>query len=91
MAAAIAGDGEAFHTSGEPMSDGAVLQFEFDRKRISAMRKTHWHHENVNAAQTAHDVIRAALQDVFDNGGTLVVVQSASKLTVVQRPDAEEV
>lgn len=69
---------------------GAVLQFEFDRKRVVAMSKTAWHHEHVTANQTAHDVIRAALQDVFDNGGTLVCVVGPKKITVVQRPDAED-
>jgi hypothetical protein len=68
---------------------GAVLQFEFDRKRVAAMSKTAWHHENVGAKASSHDIIRAALQDVLDNGGTLVVVATPEKLTVIQRPDAE--
>lgn len=73
------------------MSDrGAVLQFEFDRKRVAAMSKTAWHHEHVTAKLTAHDILRAALQDVIDNGGTLVVVATPEKITIVQRPDAAD-
>ena len=70
---------------------GAVLQFEFDRRRIVAMssKTTRYKEETVNIH--AHDVIRGALQDVFDNGGTLVVVVSDKKITVVQRPDAADI
>ena len=70
---------------------GAVMQFEFDRKRIQAMTKTAWHHENVSAKASAYDVIRATLEDVLSNGGTFVVVVGPQKITVVQRPEAEEI
>jgi hypothetical protein len=69
---------------------GAVMQFEFDRSRVRAMSRITERYSKTNANVTAHDVIRAALQDVFDNGGTLVVVVGEEKITVVQRPDAED-
>jgi hypothetical protein len=70
---------------------GAVMQFEFDRERILAMkRKAARGTAEITVNVSAHDVIRGALQDVFDNGGTLVVVVNTNKITVVQRPDAEE-
>jgi hypothetical protein len=70
---------------------GAVMQFEFDRKRIRAMaRTTPVNYSPTSANYQAHEIIRDALQDVFDNGGTLVVVISPEKITVVQRPDAED-
>lgn len=69
---------------------GAVLQFEFDRSRVMAMTRVTERYSKTPANVTAHDVIRAALQDVFDNGGTLVVVVGDEKITVIQRPDAED-
>jgi len=69
----------------------AVIQFEFDRKRIRAMsRTTPANYSPTGANYQSHEIIRDALQDVFDNGGTLVVVVSAEKITVVQRPEAED-
>lgn len=69
---------------------GAVMQFEFDRSRIATMRRITCRYEKENVNVHAHDVIRGALEDVFDNGGTLVVVVGPEKITVVQRPDAED-
>lgn len=69
---------------------GAVLQFEFDRKRVQDFSRTTERYSKTAAIVTARDVIRAALEDVFDNGGTLVCVVGPKKITVVQRPDAEE-
>lgn len=69
---------------------GAVMQFEFDKKRIRAMTRETRRIETESVNVHAHDVIRGCLQDVFDNGGTLVVVVGPEKITVVQRPDAEE-
>lgn len=69
---------------------GAVMQFEFDKRRLRAMTRETRRYETENVNTHAHDVIRGCLQDVFENGGTLVVVVSDDKMTVVQRPDAEE-
>lgn len=69
---------------------GAVMQFEFDRNRVRAMTRETNRVGNTKPNAIAHDIIRAALQDVFDNGGTLVVVVGDEKMTVVQRPDAED-
>jgi hypothetical protein len=69
---------------------GAVVQFEFDKKRLRAMTRETRRYETENVNVHAHDVIRGCLEDVFQNGGTLVVVVSPEKITVVQRPDAED-
>lgn len=69
---------------------GAVLQFEFDKKRLRAMKRETRRYETESVNIHAHDVIRGCMEDVFENGGTLVVVVSPEKITVVQRPDAED-
>lgn len=74
----------------KPSDRGAVMQFEFDRKRIRSMTKTTRRYEDETVNIHAHDVIRGALEDVLANGGTLVLVVSEQKITIVQRPDAEE-
>lgn len=69
---------------------GAVLQFEFDRKRVRAMKRVTSRVSDESVNVHVHDVIRGAVQDVIDNGGTLVLVVTEHKITIVQRPDAED-
>lgn len=69
---------------------GAVLQFEFDRNRVGNMSLTTGY-DKVTVNSHAHDVIRGALHDTIHHGGTFVCVVAPDKITVVQRPDAEEI
>ena len=70
---------------------GTVMQFEFDRDRVREMKRTvSFGTGTVSVNEGVHLVIRGALQDVLDHGGTLVVVADTKKVTVVQRPEAEE-
>lgn len=76
--------------TGKAKDRGAVMQFEFDRARIRAMKRETSRVTNETVNIHVHDVIRGALQDVLDNGGTLVLVATENKVTIVQRPDAED-
>lgn len=71
---------------------GAVLQFEFDRARVKAM--TRQTQTGLCASKgpyyLALEIMRGALHDVIENGGTLVIVASDKTITAVQRPDAED-
>lgn len=72
----------------------AVIQFEFSRSRVGKMsRKTKNGDYGAphSAYVVAHEIIRASLQDTFDNGGTFVCVVSKDKITCVQRTEAEEI
>jgi hypothetical protein len=71
---------------------GALLQFEFDRARVKAMTRETQHGINTTKRPffLALEIVRGALQDVIENGGTLVVVASEETITVVQRPEAED-
>lgn len=66
---------------------GAVLQFEVDRKRMAGYStepgvEKPWH-RIFNLAQ-------CAAWDTISNGGTFVLVVTPDKITMVQRPTAEE-
>ncbi|GBU19380.1 MULTISPECIES: hypothetical protein [Methylobacterium] len=64
----------------------AIMQWEIDRKRFSALKDS-----GIFPLPKARDLIlHAALDDVIANGGTLVVVATEDKLTVVQRADTED-
>jgi hypothetical protein len=71
---------------------GAVLQFEFDRARVKAMtRQTQTGLSTTKGPYyLALEIMRGALHDVIENGGTLVIVASEKTITAVQRPDAED-
>jgi len=64
---------------------GAVVQFEIDRKRWALFSVP---------GETRDGALRrlaeASLNDTISNGGTFVLVATPTKLTLVQRPDAEE-
>lgn len=72
-------------------SRGAVLQFEFDVARMKSMTRETSSGTNTTKRpySLSLDVVRGALQDVIENGGTLVVVVGDKTITVVQRPDAD--
>lgn len=67
--------------------NGAVLQFEFDRKRIGGY-STAPGIEKPN--DRIYHIAHCAAWDTIANGGTFVLVVTADKITMVQRPDAEE-
>lgn len=70
---------------------GAVLQFEIDRKRVAAYPDdVNSYGENNRAAWRWRGIAHQALNDTLANGGTFVVVASPDKVTIVQRPDADE-
>jgi len=75
--------------SGTQKDRGAVLQFELDRKRVAAYPIDDSYHEGKTAPWKWRGIIHQAVNDVLENGGTLVVVADKETVTVVQRPDTE--
>jgi hypothetical protein len=83
----------------ETTSRDAVIQFEYDRKRVAGMSARHVNGSDGNFERTISvavprvclEIARAALADVFNNGGTLVVVVGEAKVTIVQRTGAEDI
>lgn len=71
---------------------GAVLQFEIDRKRWYGTSTSDVSRELSGESQEGRlkCLARTALNDTIRNGGTFVMVVTPDKITVVQRPDAEE-
>lgn len=69
---------------------GAVLQFEADKKRLSASGDTFHGAYNEKPWDRIYNMAKTAACDTVRNGGTFVLVVSADKITMVQRPDAEE-
>lgn len=66
---------------------GAVLQFEMDRARLKDF-------STVPGIEKPSDRIyhmaHAAAWDTIKNGGTFVLVVSPGKITMIQRPEAED-
>jgi hypothetical protein len=71
---------------------GAVLQFEIDRKRWLSVAGVDIASKYSDEKQfdRLHYIARTAISDTIRNGGTFVLVASADKITMVQRPDAED-
>lgn len=65
----------------------AVFQVELRRDRWRAAGKALSTYESERP--TALKIAYAALLDVFENGGTFVVVVTDDKVTIVQRDDTE--
>jgi hypothetical protein len=63
----------------------AVMQFEFDRKRIDKMTRVTGY-DKVRTIDHIMDVARSALWDTFENCGTFVFVVTEDTITIVQRP-----
>ena len=74
----------------QPAPRGAVLQFEIDRQRVGSYPVDSTIGHEHRAPWKWRSLIHQALNDIFENGGTLVVVASKEKITAIQRPDAEE-
>lgn len=74
-----------------PDKHGAVLQFEIDRKRWA---ETDTVHRSGGYADTPdrrlETIAKLAVGDTLRSGGTFVLVVTADKITMVQRPEAEE-
>lgn len=72
---------------------GAVLQIEIDRKRWCGVADRDYSANTVG--EKAHErlvhLAKTAAADTIRNGGTFVLVVSADKVTMVQRPDAEDI
>jgi hypothetical protein len=73
---------------------GAVLQLEIDRKRwgetamYGGLQTTGLNKET--ADMRLKNLLLSTIMDTVTNGGTFVLVATADKITLVQRPDAEE-
>lgn len=70
---------------------GAVLQFEISREWWNKLHLTQLVSSQENALQRLYSMASSAACDVIRNGGTFVLVVSEKKITMVQRPDAEEI
>jgi hypothetical protein len=68
---------------------GAVLQFEIDRKRWIDTESFHGGYKET-AAERLYAMAKTAVCDTIHLGGTFVLVATPNKITMVQRPDAEE-
>lgn len=71
----------------EKKDRGAVLQFEIDRQR---MRQYSGDPGLEGPVRRVRSLAETAVIDTLVNGGTFVLVVSETKITMVQRPDAEE-
>lgn len=74
---------------------GAVLQFEIDRIRWNGVADNdfakHVSYSDEGPVARLKYIARTAINDTIRNGGTFVLVASKDKITMVQRPDAEEI
>lgn len=73
---------------------GCVMQFEVDRPRWNAMKGTTFQNENGFSADPVnrlYAIAKGAACDVLYRGGTFVLVVTDKTITMIQRPDAEEV
>jgi len=78
----------------EEKARGSVLQFEVDRKRWTEVNENDISRTpGTMETQTLRlrFIARTAVNDVIRNGGTFVLVVTEDKITMVQRPDAEEI
>lgn len=69
----------------------ALLQFEIDRKRLSGYANFFDRGGQHTPIQHIYQLANTALLDTFDNCGTLVIVVSKEKITIVQRAEADDV
>lgn len=72
---------------------GAVLQFEIDRRRWLG---TNPHdmagkYSSETMPERLEYIARTAISDTLRHGGTFVMVVADDKITMVQRPDAEQI
>lgn len=65
---------------------GAVLQFECTRERLRGYSADPGLEKPTDRI---YHMAHAAAWDTIKNGGTFVLVVSADKITMIQRPDAE--
>lgn len=71
----------------KPSDRGALLQFECDRTRVSKYSsKPGLESPNDRIYHLAH----CAAWDTIQNGGTFVLVVTPEKITMVQRPEADD-
>lgn len=67
----------------------ALLQFEFDRDRTAIMPVTEVSHSTYTEKWFRDQIVRHAVADTLQNGGTFVLVVSEKTVTVVQRAEAD--
>lgn len=75
------------------MSDrGAVLQIEIDRNRWDSIAGRDYSANTCGEQphERIYHLAKTAAADTIRNGGTFVLVVTAEKITMVQRPDAED-
>jgi hypothetical protein len=71
---------------------GAVFQFEIDRKRFLD-RDSFQCERTVGETPVGRieAIAKTAVVDTLRHGGTFIIVVTDDKITMVQRPDAEEI
>jgi hypothetical protein len=72
---------------------GAVLQFEIDRERWHAT-EDHFSVDQYSGESPGgrlFGMVKTAAIDTIRNGGTFVLVVTDEKITMIQRPDAEDI
>lgn len=77
----------------KPNGRGAVLQFEIDRERWRASTPS-FHAANYageTPMERMYAMAKTAACDTIYRGGTFVLVVTDKKITMVQRPDAEDI
>lgn len=69
---------------------GAVLQFEIDRKRFLDKESFISSGHDDSPQKRLYAIAKTAVTDTIWKGGTFVLVVTPDKVTMVQRPDAED-
>lgn len=74
----------------EQAPHGAVLQFEIDRKRWAETSSFNTAAYGEKPYDRLYAMAKTAVCDTIHMGGTFVLVATPDKITMVQRPDAED-
>jgi hypothetical protein len=77
----------------EKTQRSAVLQFEIDRPRWNATKGTTFQSDSFTGETPIgrlYGMVKTAACDTLFNGGTFVLVVTDTKVTMIQRSDAEE-
>lgn len=70
---------------------GAIIQFEIDRKRFGNKDTFQQGNSSTETPEgRLYGMAKTAACDTIYRGGTFVLVVTADKITMVQRPDAED-
>jgi hypothetical protein len=71
---------------------GAVMQFEVDRERLAlSVESFHKSGFDEKPIDRIYNIAKTAACDTIFRGGTFVLVVTPDKITMIQRPDAEDI